>query len=115
MCARVCTFSSLLFSLVSDRMAADGMYDRHWWWRRGVVFKRTLPAFNGELIVGSDADGLRAPGSLLRPMIKFVTFKYSVKASDHVLSFSTLCTKNVEQRGVLPICFELSCLGSVLC
>ena len=70
---------------------------------------------HGELIVGSDADGLRAPGSLLRPMIKFVTFKYSVKASDHVLSFSTLCTKNVEQRGVLPICFELSCLGSVLC
>lgn len=70
-----------------------------------MVFKRTLPAFNEELIVGSEAAGLRAPGSLLRPMIKFATFKCSVKAIDHVLSFSALCTKNVEQRGVLPFCF----------
>lgn len=69
------------------------------------TLKRTLPAFNGELIIGSDAVGLRAPGSLLRPMIKFVTFECEVNASDHVLAFSTLCVKNVEQRGVLPICF----------
>ncbi len=34
------------------------------------IFIRTLPIFNGELILGSVASGLRAPGSLLRPMIK---------------------------------------------
>ncbi len=59
-----------LYFLVFDRLSNDVVQVRHWWFGRGGTFIRTLPIFNGELIVGSVASGLRAPGSLLRPMIK---------------------------------------------
>ncbi len=54
-----------------DRLSNDVVHVRHWWFRRGGTFIRTaLPVFNVQLIVGLVTFGLRAPGSLLRPMIK---------------------------------------------
>ncbi len=58
------------YFLVFDRLSNDVVQVRHWWFGRGGTFIRTLLAFNVELIVGSVASGLRAPGALLRPMIK---------------------------------------------
>ncbi|XP_048018697.1 exostosin-like 2 isoform X2 [Megalobrama amblycephala] len=55
-----------------DRLSNDDLLSLYWWFRRGVVFIRMLLAFNMELISGSAAFGLGAPGSLLRPMIKLL-------------------------------------------
>ncbi len=59
-----------LYFLVFNRLSNDVVQVRHWWFGWGGIFIRTLPIFNGELILGSVSSGLRAPGSLLRPMIK---------------------------------------------
>ncbi len=69
-----------LYFLVFDRLSNDVVQVRHWWFGWGGIFIRTLPIFNGELILGSVASGLRAPGSLLRPMIKL---KLIVKTIDY--------------------------------
>ncbi len=69
-CVMCFVISSLSFFLVFDRLSNDVVHVRHWWFRRGRTFIRTLPVFNVQLIVGSVVFGLRAPGSLLRPMIK---------------------------------------------
>ncbi len=76
-----CIVSCVLLSppsryfLVFYRLSNDVVQVRHWWFRRGGTFIRTLPAFNVELIVGSVASGLRASGALIRPMIKLNKLK----------------------------------------
>ncbi len=74
-----------LYFLVFDRLSNDVVQVRHWWFGRGGTFIRTLPIFNRELIVGSVVSGLRAPGSLLRPMIKLLLnlLKLIVKTVDY--------------------------------
>ncbi len=59
-CVICFVISSLSFFLVFDRLSNDVVHVRHWWFRRGGTFIRTLPVFNVQLIVGSVAFGIKS-------------------------------------------------------
>ncbi len=64
-------FSSLLIFLVSDRLSSDGVYVRHWWFRRGGTCRHSM---RSSLLVRSHLGWeLLDPSS--GPMIKLVEFK----------------------------------------